>query len=177
MEAGGHLGGQRKPTHTVLAFTLTLALFTFVTCLVLSPSISRRLHRRLIRPCYALLGRIPTPSAFATPSDLAIAVRSFSGYAHSQQSSLDRKWLAFERMPKRHRALGNKIEWKETLRNTEDAVHEVNAVVTDQLAALGREQARREGVPLGFRSSLVKETGRVIEVRLAFSFPSETRLI
>lgn len=177
MEAkGASAVGQRKPTHTLVAFTLTLALFSCVTFLIFSPTLVLRLHRRLSRPFYALVGRIPTPAAFASPSDLSIAIRSFSGYAHSQQLSLDRKWLAFERMPKRHRVLGNKIEWKETLRSAEDAVHEVNALVTDRLATLGREQARREGIPLGLRSYLSRESGRVVEVRL-LSSPSPQQAV
>ncbi|BGP14873.1 hypothetical protein JCM10213_003771 [Rhodosporidiobolus nylandii] len=152
----------RQPQHTLLAFVLTVALFALVACLVLSPLLLRRLKRRFARPILALLGRIPLPAALQTPSDLAVAVRSFSAYPNSQQRALDRKWLAFERMPRRHRRYGDSIGWRDTLRKAEDAV-ELNALVTDELAAAGAEQARREGVPLGLRSRLRQEDGRVVE--------------
>ncbi|GAA5861904.1 hypothetical protein JCM8547_008591 [Rhodosporidiobolus lusitaniae] len=152
----------RQPKHTLIAFSLTVLLFSVVAILVLNPP-SRSLHSRLVRPLLKPAARIPLPKAFQRPTDLAVAVRSFSGYAHAQQTALDRKWFAFERMPRRHRVLGDKLGWKETLSRAEDAVHELNAVVTDKLAALGTEQARREGVPLGLRSHLWKENGRVVE--------------
>ncbi|GAA6031037.1 hypothetical protein JCM8097_003973 [Rhodosporidiobolus ruineniae] len=154
---------QRQPHHTLIALAITVCLFSFVAVCVLAPSLLRPFRRRLTRPIYALLARIPLPSGLQTPSDLAVAVRSFQGYADAQQRVLDRKYLAFERMNRRHRTLGDQIGWRDTLARGEDQVHEVNAVVTDRLAQLGTELARREGIPLGLRSRLWREDGRVVE--------------
>ncbi|BGP31008.1 hypothetical protein JCM10296v2_002772 [Rhodotorula toruloides] len=153
-----------SPQSRLLAFVLTLALFSLVSLLVLSPPtrLLRRLHRRLTRPAARLLGRIPIPSALQAPTDLAVAIRSFLHYSHAQQDALSRKWVAFERMPKRHRALGTRLGWEKTLERAEEAV-ETNALVTDELAALGLEQARRDGVPVGLRSHFYHENGRVVE--------------
>ncbi|GAA5906850.1 hypothetical protein JCM6882_006846 [Rhodosporidiobolus microsporus] len=153
---------RRPPRQTFLAFTLTVALFSVVAAFALSPSFSRKLHRRLVRPVVAISGRIPLPSGFSAPSDLGVAVRSFSAYSHAQQSALGRKWRAFERMPVRHRRLGNQLNWRGTLEKTEDAV-ETNALVTDEIAALGMDLARREGVPLGMAARTQKLHGRVVE--------------
>lgn len=153
------------PQSRLLAFVLTLALFSLVSLLVLSPPtrLLRRIHRLATRPVARLLGRIPVPSALQAPTDLAVAIRSFSQYSHAQQNALSRKWVAFERMPRRHRTLGTKLGWEKTLERAEEAV-ETNALVTDELAALGLEQARRDGVPVGLRSHFYHENGRVVEV-------------
>ncbi|GAA5918566.1 hypothetical protein JCM1841_003305 [Sporobolomyces salmonicolor] len=152
------------PRHSLLAFLLTLLLFSTIALFTLAPPtrLLRRLHRLLIRPLSVLLGRVPLPPALQTPSDLAVAIRSFAGYQHSQQLALDKKWLAYESMPKRHRSLGDKLAWRETLARAEDAV-ERNARVTDELAALGLELARKEGIPYGLRSMFWRENGRVVE--------------
>ncbi|BGO90543.1 hypothetical protein NBRC10512_005261 [Rhodotorula toruloides] len=152
------------PQSRLLAFVLTLALFSLVSLLVLSPPtrLLRRIHRLATRPVARLLGRIPVPSALQAPTDLAVAIRSFSQYSHAQQNALSRKWVAFERMPRRHRTLGTKLGWEKTLERAEEAV-ETNALVTDELAALGLEQARRDGVPVGLRSHFYHENGRVVE--------------
>ncbi|GAA5834172.1 hypothetical protein JCM11251_000561 [Rhodosporidiobolus azoricus] len=153
---------RRQPRHTFLAFTLAVGLFSIVAAFTLSPSFSRKIHRRILRPVYALSGRIPLPSGFSAPSNLGVAVRSFSAYSHTQQAALDKKWRAFERMPGRHRKLGNLLDWKATLEKTEDAV-ETNSVVTDQIATLGMDLARRDGVPLGMAARTPKLHGRVVE--------------
>ncbi|GAA5888340.1 hypothetical protein JCM5296_003293 [Sporobolomyces johnsonii] len=152
------------PRHSLLAFFLTVLLFSTVALLTIAPPtrLLRRLHRLLIRPLSVLLGRIPLPPPLQTPSDLAVAIRSLAGYQHSQQLSLDKKWLAYEAMPKRHRRLGDKLAWRETLGRAEDAI-ERNARVTDELAALGLELARKEGIPYGLRSIFWRESGRVVE--------------
>ncbi|PRQ77330.1 N2227-like protein-domain containing protein [Rhodotorula toruloides] len=167
MAVDGHTQLQtptQGPQSPLLAFVLTLALFSLVSLLVLSPPtrLFRRIHRLASRPVARLLGRIPVPSALQAPTDLAVAIRSFSHYSSAQQNALSRKWVAFERMPRRHRALGTRVGWEKTLERAEEAV-ETNALVTDELAALGLEQARRDGVPVGLRSHFYHANGRVVE--------------
>ncbi|GEM12792.1 N2227-like domain protein [Rhodotorula toruloides] len=65
-------------------------------------------------------------------------------------------------MPRGHRVLGTRLGWEKTLERAEEAV-ELNALVTDELAALGLEQARSEGVPVGLRSHFYHENERVVE--------------
>ncbi|GAA5915486.1 uncharacterized protein JCM6883_004828 [Sporobolomyces salmoneus] len=152
------------PKPVVVPFLLTLALFSLVAVLTLSPPtrLFRKLHRYLVRPISILLGRIPLPTILEPPSNLSISINSYSSYAHTQQLSLDRKWLAYERMPKRHRRIGQQLAWKRVLEGTQDAI-EVNSKVTDELAAIGLELARKEGIPYGFRSRFKEESGRVVE--------------
>ncbi|GAA5880897.1 hypothetical protein JCM3774_003236 [Rhodotorula dairenensis] len=155
---------KRPPEHTLFAFLATTALFLVVSYLVLSPPtrLLRRLHRGLVQPVTALFAWLPVPAGVQTPADLAIAARSFSNYPTAQQHWLSRKWLAFNRMPAKQRQLGLRLDWPATLKQAQDAV-ELNAIVTDELAALAYEQARREGVPMGLRSRLSREDGRVVE--------------
>lgn len=155
---------KRPPEHTLFAFVVTTALFLVVSYLVLSPPtrLLRRLHRALTRPVTTILGRVPVPSGLQTPADLVIAARSFSHYPTAQQHWLARKWLAYNRLPARQRRLGDMLGWSEKLKQAEEAV-ELNAVVTDELAALAFDQARRQGVPIGLRSRFWREDGRVVE--------------
>ncbi|GAA6018446.1 hypothetical protein JCM10207_000897 [Rhodosporidiobolus poonsookiae] len=152
----------RQPKDTALAFVLTVVLFSLVGYYSLSSSFRRRLRRTLLSPLHSLAARIPLPPSLHTPSNLAIAVRSFSSYPSTQHTALERKHLAYARMPRAHRAIGARLGWTDTLERAEDAV-EINARLTDQLAALGLAQARSEGVPYGFRSRLWTENGRVVE--------------
>jgi len=76
-------------------------------------------------------------------------------------------------MPKRHRRIGQQLEWRRVLEKTEDAV-ELNSKVTDELAAIGLELARKEGIPYGFRGRFKKESGRVVEVRSKLKFLRST---
>jgi hypothetical protein len=156
---------KRPPEHTLFAFVVTTALFLVVSYLVLSPPtrLLRRLHRALTRPVTTILGRVPVPSGLQTPADLVIAARAFSHYPTAQQHWLARKWLAYNRLPARQRRLGDMLGWSEKLKQAEEAV-ELNAVVTDELAALAFDQARRQGVPIGLRSRFWREDGRVVEV-------------
>ena len=155
----------RPPEHTLFAFVVTAALFLVVSYLVLSPPtrLLRRLPRFLTRPATAILGRVPVPSGLQTPADLVIAARSFSHYPSAQQHWLARKWLAYNRLPARQRRFGEQLGWSEKLKRAEEAV-ELNSVVTDELAALAFDQARRQGVPIGLRSRFWREDGRVVEV-------------
>lgn len=50
------------------------------------------------------------------------------------------------------------------MEKAEDAV-ELNSRVTDELAAIGLELARKEGIPTGSNMKMRKESGRVVEVR------------
>ncbi|GAA5928057.1 uncharacterized protein JCM15063_006071 [Sporobolomyces koalae] len=154
-----------RPSKPVLVpLLLTIALFSVVAVLTLAPPtrLLRRLHRLAVRPITRLLGRIPLPSAFEEPSNLAISISSYSAYSRDQQLAIDRKLLAFERMPHRHRRIGRTLGWEQTLLRAEDAI-ESNSTLTDELAAIGLERARRQGVPYGFRSKLRTESGRVVE--------------
>ncbi|GAA5973099.1 hypothetical protein JCM11641_006267 [Rhodosporidiobolus odoratus] len=163
MDTPGYTGKPPRAAQTTLiAFILTFALFTFVSLVSLSPSFVRTLRRKLLRPVLSVFTRIPLPPALQAPSDLAITCRSFSAYPRAQQIQLDKKWFAFNRMPQRQRKLGHEIEWEDVLEKAEDAL-EVNALITDELAALAMEKARKEGVPLGFRNRLHTDNGRVIE--------------
>lgn len=165
-----------QPKQTFLAFTLTLFLFGIVGYISLFPPsliFVRRLHRRVPKPFFTLLGRLshlfqPFLRPLQAPSDLAIAVRSFSDYSFAQQKAVDAKWRAFERMPKRHRRWGDKLGWRRKLGEVEDRI-EVNARVTDELATLGMALARKEGVPLGLRSKFWRQDGRVVEVSPYYS--------
>ncbi|GAA5956735.1 hypothetical protein JCM3765_005722 [Sporobolomyces pararoseus] len=154
----------RPPKPVVVPFLLTLALFSLIAVLTLSPPtrLLRRLNRLLIRPISVLLGRIPLPAALEPPSNLSIAISSFSSYANDQQQSINRKHLSYERMCKKHRKIGQQLSWKRVLGTTEDAI-DLNSHVTDELAAIGLELARKEGIPYGFRSRFKKEKGRVVE--------------
>jgi len=156
----------RPPKPIVVPFLLTLALFCLVAIFTLSPPtrLFRKPHRLIIRPIATFLGRIPLPSAFDAPSSLAVSIKSYSSYANDQQFALDRKLLAYERMPARHRRIGSKLGWSSVLEKAEDAV-ELNSRVTDELAAIGLELARKEGIPTGFNMKMRKESGRVVEVR------------
>ena len=156
---------KRPPEHTLFAFVATTALFLLVSYLVLSPPtrLLRRLHRFLTRPVTLILGRVPVPSGLQTPADLVIAARSFSHYPTARQHWLARKWLAYNRSPARQRRLGDQLGWSEKLKQAEEAV-ELNSLVTDELAALAFEQARRQGVPIGLRSRFWRQDGRVVEV-------------
>ncbi|TNY17740.1 N2227-like protein-domain-containing protein [Rhodotorula diobovata] len=163
----GQLPARPPPqTPSLLPFVLTSLLFSLTAYCVLSPRparLFRRLQTRLVRLAARWLARLPVPDALQAPSDLGAAIHSFSAYSHAQAGVLTRKWAAFDRMPRRHRAIGDSLGWKDTLRTAEDAV-EANAVVADELAALGLELARREGVPVGLRSRLAsREDGRVVE--------------
>ena len=152
---------------SLLPFLLTSLLFALTAYCVLSPRPARLVHRlesRLHRLAARALARVPVPAALQAPTDLSIAIRSFSSYSHAQGRALTRKWAAFDRMSRTHRRLGAQLGWKDTLARAEDAV-EVNAAVADELAALGLEQARCEGIPVGLRSRLAgREDGRVVEV-------------
>ncbi|GAA6023351.1 hypothetical protein JCM11491_000576 [Sporobolomyces phaffii] len=154
----------RPPKPVVVPFLVTLVLFSLVAVLTLAPPtrLLRRLHRLCVRPVAVVLGRIPLPAAFDAPSNLAISIRSYSAYAHDQQLALDRKRVAYERMSARHRRVGDHLAWHRTLDRAEDAV-ELNAHVTDELAAIGLELARQQGEPYGFRTRLHKESARVVE--------------
>ncbi|GAA5886265.1 hypothetical protein JCM16303_003744 [Sporobolomyces ruberrimus] len=154
----------RPPKPIVVPFLLTLALFSFVAVLTLSPPtrLLRKLHRLFIRPITVLLGRVPLPAALESPSNLSISIKNYSSYSHDQQLAIDRKRLAYERMPARHRRIGKHLDWRRVLERTEDAV-EANSKVTDQLAAIGLEFARKEGIPYGFNTRHKKESGRVVE--------------
>ena len=161
----------RPPKPVVIPFLLTLALFSFIAVFTLSPPtrLLRRLNRLLIRPIYVLLGRVPLPKALEPPSSLSIAISSFSSYANDQQQSINRKHLSYERMRKRHRQIGQQLSWKRVLGRTEDAI-DSNSHVTDELAAIGLDIARKEGIPYGIRSRFKKEKGRVVEVRSLSQF-------
>ncbi|GAA5820823.1 hypothetical protein JCM3770_000354 [Rhodotorula araucariae] len=155
----------RPPRPSLLAFVLTTLLFLVVSFCVLSPRplrLVRRMHTLLVRPVARAFARIPLPDALQAPTDLAVAIRLFEHYHDAQQHALTRKWAAFERMPRRHRRLGDELAWKDTLAGAGEAV-EVNSIVADELATLGLEQARRDGIPVGLRSSFVRENGRVVE--------------
>jgi hypothetical protein len=163
-----------NPKQTVLTFFITLTIFSLVayfTFFPLRPSrILRRLHRKLPKPFYRLGGRVsnalqPLLVHFAAPTDLAVAIRSFSDYSFAQQAALDAKWRSFERMGKRHRRLGQHLGWRGKLESVEGKL-DANSRVTDELAALGMEKARKEGVPLGLgmRSRFARQDGRVVEV-------------
>lgn len=159
---------QPAPKQTVLTFLITIAIFSLVAYVTFFPPSLRRLHRRLPKPFLVLFGRIstlvqPFLSPFEAPNDLAIAIRSFSDYSFAQQRSVDAKWRAFERMKKRHRRWGDRLGWKKKLAEVEDRI-EANALVTDELSAMGMEQAKKEGVPFGLRSKLWRQDGRVVEV-------------
>ncbi|GAA5893744.1 hypothetical protein JCM8208_001233 [Rhodotorula glutinis] len=153
-------------TPSLLPFVLTSLLFSITAYCVLSPRparLLRRLELHLHRLAARLVARVPVPAALQAPTDLAVAIRSFSTYSHAQGRAITRKWAAFDRMSRAHRRIGVQLGWKDTLARAEDAV-EVNAVVADELAALGLEQARREGIPVGLRSRLAgREDGRVVE--------------
>ncbi|GAA5992773.1 hypothetical protein JCM10908_006926 [Rhodotorula pacifica] len=155
---------KRPPEHTVFAFVVTTALFLIVSYLVLSPPtrLVRRLRRTITKPTATILAKVPIPGGLQTPADLVIAARSFSHYPTAQQRWLSRKWLAYERMPARQRRLGAKLDWPAKLTRAEEAI-ETNSVVTDELAALAFDQARKEGVPVGLRSRFWREDGRVVE--------------
>ncbi|GAA5857478.1 hypothetical protein JCM9279_007300 [Rhodotorula babjevae] len=153
-------------TPSVLPFLLTSLLFSLTAYCVLSTRPARLWHRlesHLHRLAARVFARVPVHVALQAPTDLAIAIRSFSSYSHAHTRALTRKWAAFDRMSRAHRHIGAQLGWKDTLARAEDAV-EVNAVVADELAALGLEQARREGIPIGLRSRLAgREDGRVVE--------------
>lgn len=155
----------RPPKPVVVPFLLTLALFCLVAIFTLAPStrLFRKPHRLIIRPIATLLGRIPLPSAFDAPSNLAVSIKSYSSYSNDQQFALDRKLLAYERMSARHRRIGTKLGWPGVLEKAEDAL-DLNSKVTDELAAIGLELARKEGIPTGFNLKMRKESGRVVEV-------------
>lgn len=72
-------------------------------------------------------------------------------------------------MNRKHRRWGEKLGWGRKLTEVEDRV-EINAALTDELATLGIEEARRTGQPLGFRSRWWRQDGRVIEVSGACVF-------
>ncbi|BGP46986.1 hypothetical protein JCM10450v2_002838 [Rhodotorula kratochvilovae] len=165
-DAGTAMTPPPRPARpSLLAFALTTLLFLVVSLCILSPAparLLRRSHALLVRPAARAFARLPLPAALQAPTDLAVAIRSFAHYEHAQQRALTRKWAAFDRMPRRHRRVGNELGWWKTLAAAGDAV-EVNAAVADELAALGLEQAKREGVPVGLRSSFAREHGRVVE--------------
>lgn len=165
-----------NPKQTILTYLITFTIFALVayfTFFPLRPAlILRRLHRKLPKPFFRLFGRIshafqPLLVHFSAPADLAVAIRSFSDYSFAQQAALDAKWRSFERMGKRHRRLGQKLGWRGKLEGVEGKL-DANARVTDELAALGMERARKEGVPLGLgmRSRFARQDGRVVEVSL-----------
>ena len=151
----------------VVPFLLTVALFSLVAVLTLSPPTRhlRTLRRSIVRPVVRLFGWIPLPSALDPPSNLGVSINSYAAYANDQTRQLDRKYVAYERMSRRHRKIGRRLEWKRALDAAQDAI-ELNSTVTDELAAIGLDVAKREGIPYGFRSRFRKETGRVVEVRL-----------
>ncbi|GAA6018443.1 hypothetical protein JCM10207_000896 [Rhodosporidiobolus poonsookiae] len=157
-----HTDRHRQPRHTLVVVNFAVALFSLIAFYVLSPPFRRTLQRTFIRAILLLAAWVPLPFSLDKPSDLAVAIRSFSDYTSSQQAALHHKHLAYARMPRVHRAIGAKLRWKETLERAEDAV-ELNSRVTDALAGLGREQARRDGSPYGLRSKLHTEQGRVVE--------------
>ncbi|BGP38878.1 hypothetical protein JCM10449v2_002816 [Rhodotorula kratochvilovae] len=147
-DAGTAMTPPPRPARpSLLAFALTTLLFLVVSLCILSPAparLLRRSHALLVRPAARAFARLPLPAALQAPTDLAVAIRSFAHYEHAQQRALTRKWAAFDRMPRRHRRVGNQLGWRKTLTAAGDAV-EVNAAVADELAALGLEQAKREG--------------------------------
>ncbi|GJN89932.1 hypothetical protein Rhopal_002921-T1 [Rhodotorula paludigena] len=158
----------RPPRHSLVVLLLTVALFSAVSLLVLAPPRQLILpsQRYLVRPVSRALASVPLPDAvrghFERPNSLAVAVRSFSHYSHAQHQYITRKYTAYDRMPRRHKPIGDKLGWKTVLKRADDSV-ELNTVVTDELAAIGLEQAKREGVLVGLRSHLYKENGRVVE--------------
>lgn len=161
----------RPPQHTLFAFVATTLLFLAVSYWILAPP--TRLKRRITRTSSRLYAKVaswvPVPAGLQAPADLVIAARSFSQYYSVQQYWLGRKRLAFERISTRQQKLGDRLDWRGTLGQAEDAV-EVNSLVTDELAALAYDQARRDGVPVGLRSRFWREDGRVVEVG-TFRFP------
>lgn len=154
-------GAPPQPRQTLLTLILTIILFGTVAYLSLYPP--NKLLRRVRRVFYAFLGRIPLPSTIALPSDLAIAITSYRTYSHAQQKSIDAKWRSFERLKKSHRRLGERLGWRRTLEEVETKT-DINSALTDELATLGMEEARRTGTPLSFRSRFWRQDGRVVEV-------------
>lgn len=160
---------QPNPKQTLLTFLITLAIFSLVAYLTLAPPSLRRIRRTLPKPIFKVMGRISSPlkSLLAPlregPDDLTVAVRSFSDYSFAQQRSVDAKWRAFERMRRKHRLWGDSLGWKTKLAEVEDRI-EANAVITDELSAMGLEQAKKEGIPMGLRGKARGQDGRVVEV-------------
>ncbi|GAA5846919.1 hypothetical protein JCM3766R1_000843 [Sporobolomyces carnicolor] len=154
----------RPAKPVVVPFLLTVALFSLVAVLTLSPPtrLLRTLRRSIVRPVVRLFGWIPLPAALDPPSNLVVSINSYAAYANDQTRQLDRKYVAYERMSRRHRKIGQRLEWKRALDAAQDAI-ELNSTVTDELAAIGLDVAKREGIPYGFRSRFRKETGRVVE--------------
>ncbi|SGY79618.1 BQ5605_C008g05176 [Microbotryum silenes-dioicae] len=150
-----------KPQQTMLSFFITLLIFVVVGYFALFPP-TRTLSRFRSR-LEGMLLRIPLPSYLGPPSDLAIAVRSFSDYHHAQSQALNPRWRSYERLPRKQRALGDKLGWKNKLHKVEEAVS-VNARICELLGVLGMDEARRTGEVLGFRSRFSRQDGRVIEV-------------
>ncbi|SCV70919.1 BQ2448_3681 [Microbotryum intermedium] len=150
-----------KPQHTFLSFLITLSIFVLVGYFVLFPP-TRTLSRVRSR-LEGMLLRIPLPSNLGPPSDLAIAIRSFSDYHRAQSQALNPRWRSYERLPRKQRALGDKLGWKDKLLKVEEAVS-INARICDLLGVLGMDEARRSAEVLGFRSRFNRQDGRVIEV-------------
>lgn len=59
---------------------------------------------------------------------------------------------------------GDSLGWKTKLAEVEDRI-EANAAITDELSAMGLEQAQKEGIPMGLRGKARGQDGRVVEVR------------
>ncbi|KAK4055788.1 hypothetical protein OIV83_000335 [Microbotryomycetes sp. JL201] len=156
----------QTPHTTLIAFTLTVLLFSIVAAWTLNPPrhFMRRLHRNVPKPLIKLVSRIPiTRYVVAEPSDLAVAVRSFADYSFAQQRLANSRYAAWQRMSARHRLMGHKLKWTEKLNAIEDAIED-NARVTDELAALGMELAHQTGDVIGLRSRFQRQDGRVVEV-------------
>ncbi|KAK4056496.1 hypothetical protein OIO90_002343 [Microbotryomycetes sp. JL221] len=162
------ISSARQPTpHTTwIAFTLTVVLFSIVAALTLNPPrhLMRKLHRHAPKPILTIAAKIPFSRYLVEPpSDLAIAIRSFSDYSFAQQKIANGRYAAWEKMSAKHRLLGRKLDWKTKLEQIEDAIED-NAKLTDELATIGMEVANKTGELVGLRSMFARQDGRVIEV-------------